>query len=282
MSFKSFQASGSTHVELFVPSKYIILCGGVELHGYAVLTASYPSSPTSWIADAVPLHHDAELIVTVLALDNTKKILETDIIEVENKAYAEVWVPGYRPPAGKDEIDHTAKKVSPVPLKGDRPQGLDVNPFTLTSDQGYVALCGGVRVLKSCIALSTMISNETSNPAFVGWRGKSEHFQDVVICSLLVAKPRSNMSIKVFITAQGTWRIHLGDLGDYFFSLGYSTCQEPTARNTLLSSPSKLLTTHPRTAMPGQWRLHRRVISPEKLKDMSKTFCKLTKRQSSS
>jgi len=93
MSFERFQATGTAEVTLDVPEGYKILCGGVTLHGYALLTASYPESPTRWVCRAFPLHCDATVVVSVLALKDKDSLLDVTVTSQVAKGTSTVQVP---------------------------------------------------------------------------------------------------------------------------------------------------------------------------------------------
>ena len=285
MSFRTFVETGSSYVELSVPQPYRILSAGVTLHGYAVLTASYPRSTTTWVAKTTPLHRDAQISLQVIAIKESHFSLSTHVVEKKGKgnvmltlqeASEKVW-----PSTGEVQ---TGKTDSSPGLHGADIQSAHSEFTESPTVSSLVALCGGFQITHSCVTSSSAVfDNASLTPTsdftpMTGWCVDAEHPEAEVNCYLLVAEDCPSHSINVGVTPRGVWRIHIEGVGESVSYFGSCKGQNPIARSTLLTPPSAYSVSHPRKATPALWKLHRQPPPVEKIRDMSLAYCKMTKR----
>eukprot|EP00759_Apiculatamorpha_spiralis_P012651 PhF_6_TR19614/c0_g1_i1/m.28621 len=93
MAYRTFTASGTTEITVEVPPPFKILAGGATLNGLALLTGSFPVSATKWMCTAVPLHRDADVTVTVLAVEDTENVLNIEVVQQTGKGSVLVQCP---------------------------------------------------------------------------------------------------------------------------------------------------------------------------------------------
>eukprot|EP00760_Papus_ankaliazontas_P014226 PhM_4_TR15988/c0_g1_i1/m.41630 len=246
MLFKRFSASGESEVELTVPAPYKILCGGVSLCGYALLTASYPESATKWVCQAIPLHRDATVIVNVLAFEDKDDIIDVSVIENCAKGTVTVLRPT-EPQRGGDG-----------------------------ADDGTVVLCGGASVEDTCLTACMAL------PHGEGWCASAEGPRDYVTAHLLVARPRDPNANRITVssTMKGSWRVNIDGVGDAATFLGAARGQNPVAQSMVLNPPSQYSLSHPWKATPKMWCLSRTALEADSLHEMTKTYCHNTKKKS--